>query len=85
VDKFPDAVLDPKEAGHSQGQCHDLIAAPDFGASMFHLDDARETIGYVLRDEIHGSNFAVSVVRGGYGKRFHDLRPTARKRSERIP
>ena len=58
VDKFPDVVLDPKEAGHSQGQCHHLIAAPDFGASMFHLDDARETIGYVLRDEIHGSNFA---------------------------
>jgi hypothetical protein len=44
VDKFPGSVLEAKEAGHSESQCHHLIAAPDSGASMFYLDDARKTI-----------------------------------------
>jgi hypothetical protein len=85
VDKFPDSALEAEEAGHSQGQCHHLIAAPDFGSSMFYLDDARKIIGYVVRYEIYGSDFAVSVVRGGCRECFHDLPPTPRKRAERIP
>ena len=85
VDKFPDSVLEAKEARHSQGQCHHLIAAPNFGASMLYLDHARKTIGHVIRQEIYGSDFAVSVVRGGCRECFHDLPPTPRKRSERIP
>src|SRR5271165_5106758 len=84
MDKLPNAVLEAKEAGHSQGQCHHMIAAPDFGAPMFHLDDARKTIAYVLRYEIDSSDFPVPVVRRGRGKRLHNLAPTARKRSERI-
>ena len=85
VDKFPNAVLEAKEAGNSQSQCHHLIATPDFGASMFYLDDARKTIGYVIRYEIYSSDFAISVVRGGCRECFHDLPPTPRKRAERIP
>src|ERR1700676_2454129 len=84
VDKFPHAVLEAKKAGHSQGQCRYLVAAPDFRTSMFYLDDARQTIGYVFRNEIHVSDFAVPIIPGGCSKRFHDLPPTVRKRSERI-
>jgi hypothetical protein len=85
VDKFPDSMLAAKQAGHSQGQCHRLISAPDFGASMLYLDDASKTIGYVIRRKIYGCDFAVSVVRGGCRECFYDLLPTPRKRSERIP
>jgi hypothetical protein len=48
MDKFPDAVLQAKDARHTQGQRRRLITAADLGAPAFHLDYHQRPISIPL-------------------------------------
>ncbi|RXH39448.1 hypothetical protein XH94_18530 [Bradyrhizobium zhanjiangense] len=73
VDKFPNVVLQAKEAGHTQSQCGRLIAPADLGMPSLHFDDTGKPIGHIFRYKFHAGDVAIAIVRGGTGNRFFDL------------
>ena len=73
MDKFPNVVLQAKDAGHTQSQCGRLIAPANLGMPSLHFDNTGKTIGHILRYKFRAGDVATAIVRGGTGNCFFDL------------
>jgi len=73
MDKFPNVVLQAKDAGHTQSQCSRLIAPANLSMTALHFDDTGKTVGHIFRDKFHARDLAIAIARGGTGKCFFDL------------
>jgi len=84
MDKFPNVVLQAKDAGHTQSQCSRLIAPADLSVPSFQFDDTGKAIGHIFRDKVRAGDVAIAIVRGGTGNCFFDLFAPACKGPKRV-
>src|SRR3989442_1426623 len=85
MNELPTSALQPKHAGHADSHRQHFLSTSDLTSTAFHLDDAGEVVGDVLRYEFDIGDFSVAVMRGGAGKCRFNLLPTAYVWPEGIP
>ena len=78
MNKFPDAIFKPKDAGNAQSHRSEVIPSANLGLVSLYLYNVRKVGGDMLRYLLEIRDLTVSVPRGGKLGSLNDRLPSTR-------